>query len=188
MKRVTALALLFALALLPALASAYWDARTKQHLDDGQLPVIYATLNRAMSTRTGPSTSYTEPGTFFGAGDVVRIVSIVYDENQLPWVQVDIDYGRKQLRAYTGLKRFDGVKPGDIPREDNLLLDCTVLETLTPQCGPGVDYAPCAFEVKEGMVVSVVDYENGYDMCEADFGGKRNWRRFWIETDLLEAL
>ena len=79
MKRVTALALLFALALLSALASAYWDARTKQHLDDGQLPVIYATLNRAMSTRTGPSTSYTEPGTFFGAGDVVRIVSIVYD-------------------------------------------------------------------------------------------------------------
>ena len=188
MKRGIALILLLALALLPAFASAYWDARTKQHLEDAELPVIYATLNRAMSTRTGPSTSYTEPGTFFGAGTRVRIISLVYDENQVPWVQVDIDYNRKQLRAYTGLKRFDGVRPGDIPREDNLFLDCTVLETVTPQCGPSVDYAPCAFTVKEGTVVSVVDYENGYAMCEADFGGKKNWRRFFIEEELLQPV
>ena len=80
---------------------------------------------------------------------------------------------------------IDGISPGDIPREDNLYLDCTVLETVTPQCGPGLDYTPCAFTIDEGTTVSVVDYENGYAMCELDFGGKHNWRRFWINVDML---
>ena len=186
MKRMLALTLLLALALLPACASAYWDAATNSGYAYYEMPVLYGTLNRPMATRTGPSTDYTEPGTFFAAGEVVRIISIAYDENQVPWVQVDIDYGRKHLRAYTGLKRIDGISPGDIPREDNLFLDCTVLETVTPQCGPGLDYTPCAFTIDEGTTVSVVDYENGYAMCELDFGGKHNWRRFWIDVDMLD--
>ncbi len=81
-----------------------------------------------LATRTGPTTEYTEPGTFYLEGSYVKIVSIAYDENGVPWVQCEISEGYGLMRVYTGLKRFDaatvalptfdldGLKPAPIRR------------------------------------------------------------------------
>lgn len=176
--------LVFSLLIaLPALA--YFDINNEPYTDE-TLPELYGTLNRRMATRVGPSTAYVEPGTFLNEGDQVRVVSIAYDHNDVPWVQVDFYYRGKHYRAYTGLKRFDGLAESEIPREDGTLYPpATVTCDVTPLRGPGEDYEPYSFTIKEGFIGYVVDIENGYCMLEYNHDSKDNRYRVWISADDL---
>ena len=54
---------------------------------------VNATLNSRLATRTGPSTTYDEPGSFFSAGHNVTVLSRAYDtRNNIWWVQVEFIY------------------------------------------------------------------------------------------------
>lgn len=188
MKHIGMLIALLALAgvlLVPASALSYWDYGMQLALMDDELPVINAALNQRMATRTGPSTQYPEPGTFLAAGDRVRIISVAFDVNDVPWVQVDLTYGNKHIRAYTGLKRFDGVDVDDIPREFNYGLEAKLNEKVTPLCGPGENYSAYSYTLKAGRTVTIVDYENGYAMCDYQSSGDGKWNRVWIRESQL---
>ena len=69
---------------------------------------VSAPLTMRLSTRTGPSTGYTEPGTFFSnwQGVMVKVLSRAYG-NGVWWVQVEFSNGGRLYRAYTGAKRVD---------------------------------------------------------------------------------
>ena len=127
--------------LVPGTALAYWDVDSQLALADEDMPLIYGTLNQRMATRTGPSTDYPEPGTFLSKGKQVRIISVAFDANEVPWVQVELTYGKKHIRAYTGLKRFDQVDVNDIPREFNYDFEAILNQDVTPLYGPGTEYS-----------------------------------------------
>ena len=87
---------------------------------------VTGTLNQRLSTRTGPSTKYDEPGTFLRAGDRVTVLSKAWDDvNEIWWLQVEFRSGGEKYRAYTGLKRFSDVNINSIP-EEYPLGSCTI--------------------------------------------------------------
>lgn len=189
MKRMLLTLLLLSLAgaclLTPVTASAYWDVSQQLALTDDELPTLYGTLKQRMATRTGPATDYPEPGTFLSKGDKVRIISLAFDENDVPWVQVDLTYGKKHIRAYTGLKRFADVDADDIPRELNDQIEVKLKEKVTPRYGPGTNYTAYSFTLKAGYTVSVIDFENGYAMCDFYSKSDGEWNRVWIPESSL---
>lgn len=186
-RRIGALLVLLALALLPAAAGAYWDYDMQLALMDDELPEIYGTLNQRMATRTGPATEYPEPGTFGAKGDRVRIISVTFDQNDVPWVQVDLRAGSKHMRVYTGFKRISGVSLNSIPREFNYGIEQTLTQDYEPMYGPGTNYSAYAYTLRKGRTVTVQDYENGYAMCDFYSKSDGRWNRVWIPDRLLTA-
>ena len=185
-RRIMTLLVLLALALLPASAWAYWDYDMQLALSDDELPVIYGTLNQKMATRTGPATEYPEPGTFFAKGDRVRIISVAFDENNVPWVQVDLNSGRKHMRVYTGFKRIADVDLNSIPREFNYGITMRLTQDYRPMAGPGTNYSAYSYTMRAGRSVIVQDYENGYAMCDYYSKSDDRWNRVWIPEWALE--
>jgi hypothetical protein len=68
--------------------------------------VIYGLAIMKISTRSGPSTSYKDMGTYDLAGQYLRILARAYDDvNGIWWVQCVIPSNGQAL--WTGYKRFD---------------------------------------------------------------------------------
>lgn len=123
-------------------------------------------LLQKIATRSGPSTKYTEPGTFLAKGDTVEVISLAYDNNDVPWVQVDFTAYGGHRRAYTGLKRID-LEAWQIPLEQPLNDGGYVRETVTPRTGPGNDYMTCkGVTLVSGDSVLVMAVENGWLQIE----------------------
>ena len=67
---------------------------------------IYGLAIMDISTRSGPSTSYQDTGTYKLKGQYLRILSRAYDDvNGIWWVQCVIPSSGRAL--WTGYKRFD---------------------------------------------------------------------------------
>ena len=123
-------------------------------------------LLQKMATRSGPSTKYTEPGTFLAKGDTVKVISLAYDNNDVPWVQVDFTAYGGHRRAYTGLKRID-LEAWQIPLEQPLNDGGYMRESVTPRTGPGNDYMACkGVTLAGGDSVLVMTEENGWLQIE----------------------
>lgn len=153
--------------------------------DEEDLPIIYGVLNSSMPTRTGPGTKYAEPGTFYSAGDLVRIISVAYDHNDVPWVQVEVeDYKGNLFRAYTGLKRFDGVEEWEIPVEIEGL-GAYVINEAVLYYGPGTQYQTYDWTLKEGRFVVWIAKENGYVLVDYE-STTGNAYHFWIRESDIE--
>ena len=127
---------------------------------------LYAVLNQKIATRTGPSTQYTEPGTFLTKGDTVEVISLAYDKNGVPWVQVDFTAYGGHRRAYTGLKRLE-IGAEYIPEEDPLNYRASIRKEVTPRHGPGKSYMKHKDVVLyAGESATVISRENGWMMLE----------------------
>lgn len=148
-----------------------------------QQPVTGVLLQK-IATRTGPGTHYTEPGTFFAPGDTVQVISLAYDHNDVPWVQVDFTAYGGHRRAYTGLKRID-LTADMIPLEFPLNESATMRHSVTPRTGPGTDYArEKDFTLTAGQPVTVLAEENGWlqlEIVQADAPDLR----VWVEEDMV---
>lgn len=74
---------------------------------------IYGLAIMKISTRSGPSTSYTDMGTYDLTGQYLKILARAYDDvNGIWWVQCVIPSNGQAL--WTGYKRFD---PSTLPLE-----------------------------------------------------------------------
>ncbi|MBR5560477.1 MAG: hypothetical protein IKU73_03605 [Clostridia bacterium] len=161
---------------IPCCALAYYNPYSGASTDSPY--IMSATLNQRMATRTGPGTKYSEPGTFYSAGDIVKLISYTTDASGVKWVQAEIDVHGKLMRVYTGLKRFNGVDLSSLCREERMNITATLDSNITPTYGPGWQYAEYDFTLRKGSQVLVLDYENGYDMCEFYVNGK--FYRAWL--------
>lgn len=123
-----------------------------------------------LATRSGPATEYTEPGTFKVRGQYVKIVSISYDENSVPWVQCEVTYRGALMRVYTGLKRFDKTSfdLASVTNENTYWSYSTSLNSsFELQYGPGYDYATMTgYKLKSGKKVTVITTENDWAQIE----------------------
>lgn len=182
----TLLCMLLMMALtLPVSAVAYYD-NVKGEYYEGDAPTFTGTLNQRMATRTGPATEFEEPGSFFKAGEQVQVISIAYDENDVPWVQVDFWYGKKHYRAYTGLKRFDGLTENELPLElTGQYGPAALTRNVKPRFGPGEDYEAYSFTLKKDRMVELLEIEGDYGMVQFYATGDKQWYRLWVPTDAL---
>ena len=121
---------------------------------------IRAGLLMRLSTRSGPSTRYDEPGTFFQKtwqNETVRVLGKEWDGN-IWWVLVDFQNGQTAYRVWTGLKRVN-VNLDAVP-EVYSIGQGTVDATETRR-GPGSNYAkgPTIYSWKDVVAYA---WENGY--------------------------
>ena len=151
---ITSFTLTFVLLCLSASALAAGNG--SYTYDSG----VWANLLMRLSTRSGPSTSYDEPGTFFQntwRTETVRVLGKEWDGN-IWWVMVEFQNGRDAYRAWTGLKRVN-VNLDDVP-EVYSIGQGTVEATETRR-GPGANYAKGPTITGWKDVVAYA-WENGY--------------------------
>lgn len=144
---------------------------------------IRTTLSMRMATRSGPSTSYDELGSYFKAGYDVTVLSLTHDLGGTPWVQVEFTYKNRLRRAYTGLKRVN-VDAAVLPTEE-WLADATLIRQVTPRYGPGANYEARNLTINAGQWGSVYAYENGWAQFEYFDTPNDVIRRVWVDLDDL---
>ena len=141
---------------------------------------VTARLLMRLSTRSGPSTRYDEPGTFFNSSwqsQTVRVLGKSWDSrNDIWWVLVDFSSGGTRYRAWTGLKRVN-VNINSIP-EIYSIGEGTISATDTWR-GPGSNYAKGP-RVNSWKDVVAFSRENGY--VEVEYYNPSNDRiyRCWV--------
>lgn len=153
---------------------------------------IEATLLQRIATRTGPSNNYDEPGTFFSAGDKVKVISKGWDEeNALWWFQVEFQYGSDWYRAYTPAYRID-LDPDYVPSE---LTEGDAREVLYDHrvyFGPGEEYKMYKVSMLyEGSRAVIYAYETDPDtgvlwaQIEYHDYAVDEDRRGWVPVEVL---
>lgn len=171
MKKLTALIL--ALCVMLTCTAALADA-------------AYGRLNQKIATRTGPGTSYTEPGTFLTKGDYVTVHTKVWDSrNEIWWVQVEFVSNGARYRAYTGSWRMN-VDLSDVPQERSL---GTVRVTADADvfAGPGWDYVMWNDTVYRGTTAMLLEVEGGYGHIECWNSAKGKTWRVWAPLSCLSC-
>lgn len=141
---------------------------------------VQATLRQVIASRTGPSTSYTEPGSFLRAGDVVTVRTKVWDErNEIWWVQVEFAWRDQLLRVYTGAKRLN-VDLSRVP-EEYALGEGSVITYTDAYAGPDAwAYRRWDNGVPRNTAVTLYEVENGY--AHVEYWDSASWqnRRVWV--------
>ncbi len=153
---------------------------------------VNATLNSRLATRTGPSTNYDEPGSFFSAGHSVYVLSRAYDSrNNIWWVQVEFRYSGAWYRAYTGVKRFNGLNLNAIP-EEYQIGECRLTGSVTGRYGPGSSYAAIARALPAYASCAVFGYADSgsgdYVQIECYDNGLTQYRRAWVPVSMVSKL
>ena len=153
-----------------------------------------AMLNQRLATRTGPGTWYDEPGSFFQAGAWITVLSKAYDtSNGIWWLQVEFTSGGAAYRAYTGLKRVDGLNIAAIPEETAIGRCTTPASALTGYYGPGYDYKEIKRKLPANVSCTIYGYAYGpssdfiqIEMYDSGLGKtRRAWVPDWSVNDLV---
>ena len=147
---------------------------------------ISAPLLMPLSTRSGPSVIYDEPGGFFSGNwkdQTVRVLGKSWDEGGgIWWVLVDFKYNdQAQYRVWTGIKRVD-IDPAYLT-DIRPLCSGTVHFTSDTYRGPGGRYARANINISEDTSVWVYSRENGYTEIEYDQNGQKH--RVWVPESLV---
>ena len=145
--------------------------------------------NQRIPTRSGPGTMYDEPGSFFSAGQEVKVVSKSWDENNhLYWSQLEFEYKGAWYRLYTTASRID-VDATNVPEEP---VRGEPLDTQYARYdsdiyyGPGTNYAKVRnVTMSEGKRCDVYVIENGWALVDYYDYGRDVSRRGWIPVDCL---
>lgn len=141
-----------------------------------------------LSGRSGPSTAYSEVGTYKVKDEWIKLISYAYDHNGVCWVQCEVPYGNKLRRIYTGLKRFDSTSFNlyDLPEEAYGDVEVRVIKTSKPLYGPGEGYGvyKTGLTVDKGQRVITVSEENGY--AQVEWTTSKQSYRAWVPLSMLE--
>jgi len=156
------------------------EAAPSAPVQSGRVPGV---LKMRLSTRTGPSTNYTEPGSFHSKGYELGVISQAYDDrNGIWWVQVEFEYKGEPMRAYTGVKRVD-VNLQYVPVEEYLGSARINREVSNPWYGPGYNYRKHKNPLPNGMNCSIYGSENGWLLVEYYDESRSLYRRVWVPEE-----
>ncbi len=149
--------------------------------EDGKKELFDAFLIQKMATRTGPSTQYSEPGTY-PIETTIKIIERELDNNMVPWGLVEFEFRNVKYRAYTGMKRIS-CDVDSIPWGKGDGVRASTNASAPFYYGPGVEYAKHKYNIKAGSSIIVYDYENGYAMV--DYYDYDEWVRGYILEDYI---
>ena len=138
-----------------------------------------ASLKMKLATRSGPTTEYDEPGTFFindWEEQTVKVLGKSWD-GSIWWVLVDFsNHGKASYRVWTGLKRVD--VDIDKLKEIKAIGQGFVGPTSQTYRGPGGKYAKANIRIHNWIEVRIYDRENGY--VEIGFRDGKKAFRLWV--------
>ncbi len=150
---------------------------------------VYATLNRRLSSRSGPGTRYDDDAltiNSIGDGTSLRVLSKSFDSpNDRWWVQVEITYNGSLYRVYTGEQRFYSLNMNAIPTEYQLGTCRVNFSVSDAYWGPGTSYRR-AKTVPAGTSCAIWGYEENYyedrDYIQIEYydSVSRCYRRCWV--------
>ena len=151
---------------------------------------ISVQLIEDMATRSGPSTTYTECGSYRMKGQYDTALSRSYDNGGVLWIEVEFSYGGGYRRAWTGAKRLDitSRQLASLPEEDfsSFLGYGTITSKTTPRFGPGSIYSTYSGrDLYKGDQVAVIRSENGYYLTEC-YHTDGLVLRSWIPTSSVK--
>ena len=149
---------------------------------------IVAPLVKRIATRSGPSNYFDEPGSFFGAGDEVKVISKAWDnENEIWWFQVEFEYDNLWYRAYTPASRID-LPEEFVPTETTDPFETEIGADTRVYFGPGRVYREFKYSVAyQGYDVKVYAIEGDWAQIEYYDYATEARRRGWVMAeDLLE--
>ena len=139
--------------------------------------IIYP--NQNISTRSGPGTQYTEPGTF--SANYAYTVYYQTTGGSVNWGYVEFPLNGKKIRAYTGVKRFS--TSGYLPYDNEAFNYVTVISPYATHYGPGNEYVEAPYEHPSyGTQAKAFFTENGWTMIEyylSDGRLHRGWIPNW---------
>lgn len=119
--------------------------------------------NQKIATRSGPSTKYTECGTYSSQTEVM--VFYQAEGSGVPWGYIEFYYKSKLYRAYTGMKRLNVNRV--VPADDETVYNyVTLAQDFKPYFGPGYEYATLSKTVKKGTSVPAFFTDNGWVMFD----------------------
>lgn len=149
---------------------------------------VIATLTKRAATRSGPGTRYDEPGSFYTAGDEVKVITKVYDSSSDKiWYQIELKYDAQWYRVYTGSDRVD-VNVNHVPDEPNVndpLDTQPTLRNVNAAFGPGNAYALYSRSIiPEGTSCKIFAIENGWVQVEY-LTPEGILRRGWVPLDAI---
>ena len=159
-------------------------------------PVIYpsttgtrALLVKRIATRSGPSNYFDEPGSFFSAGDEVKVLSKAWDnENEIWWFQVEFQYDGEWYRAYTPASRID-LSADYVPTETTEPFETVIGADTRVFFGPGTEYREFRYSVAyAGYAVKVYAVEGDWAQIEYYDWATEARRRGWVVTEDLAEM
>ncbi len=144
-------------------------------------------LNQRLASRTGPNTTYDEPGSFLKAGAAVTVHAKAWDStHQIWWLLVEFSEGRDRYWAYTGLKRIDGINIGGI-YEEYPLGEIYADLTFDTYNGPSYSYKRMDRDLPAGTTCTIYGRYRGEDgeflLLEFYDAGAGCLRRAWVPAD-----
>ena len=131
---------------------------------DFKYPALACKANQRIATRSGPSTKYTEPGSFFKKGAELKVFYQAKGSG-VPWGYIEFTYKNQLYRAYTGMKRLD-VKQVVPFSEEPVSHYVTLTQSFLPYYGPGYEYATLPKQVPKGAQVPVFFVQDGWIMFD----------------------
>lgn len=159
-------------------------------------PIVYpsevgvvSTLVKRIATRSGPSNYFDEPGSFFSAGQEVKVISKAWDkENEIWWFQVEFEYDNLWYRAYTPGSRID--LPADyVPTETTEPFETEIGADTRVFFGPGTMYREFKYSVAyAGYDVKVYAIEGDWAQIEYYDYATEARRRGWVVTEDLAEI
>lgn len=163
-------------------------APTDKYLSVG----IEAPLLQTAATRSGPSTRYDEPGSFFRKGVSVNVISKAWDDvNELWWFQIEFQYRDEWMRAYTTDNRVD-IDPELVPTEIDEGDMREVLYNQRVYFGPGEEYKMYKMSMLyEGARATIYNYEERDEQIWAQIHYYDDvtsaYRRGWVPVECLSS-
>ena len=140
-----------------------------------------ASLLDRLSTRSGPSVEYEEPGTFFQNNWREKTVRVTGKEfhNGVWWVEVDFEWkSNTWYRVWTGVKRVD--IDLDLVPESRPIGICSV-HPCDARYGPGGNYAVAKAKVLfREDAIEIYGRENGYVQVDFYDVNREFQRRIWV--------
>ena len=149
-----------------------------------------ATLLKRIATRTGPSNYFDEPGSFFSAGDQVKVITRAWDsENDIWWFQVEFydEFDNYWYRAYTTSARID-LDPNLVPMETDEPFETVISVDTRVYYGPGTEFRLFKHSVAyAGYAVKVYNIEGNWAQIEYYDYATEQLRRGWVAlVDLVD--
>ena len=139
-----------------------------------------AKLNQKLSARSGPSTAYTELGTY----SENTPISVFYqtEGSGVNWGCVEFWSNGECYRAYTGMKRIDCTEY--VPYDYETGYSVRILCDTCPYFGPGYEYADCPYPIWDGCVVTGFFEQCGWMMV--DWTTEAGIQRCWVAPGCWE--
>ena len=152
--------------------------------DSDYLASVAVNANQSISTRTGPSTQYDEPGTFSKDLSYTALSKAWDSRNGIWWIQVAFKSNGRVYCGYTGQKRFSNLNVSRLP-EEKIIGHCRINGPIEAWYAPGFNAAAVKRAVPEGVycdIYALVRYEES-DFIQIEFydSGIGKQRRVWVK-------